>query len=666
MDTVSTRVLLIEDNVGDVRLIREMLREGTHSNQRSSGVKFEVEVAGTLQEGLLALEQRSFHIVLLDLSLPDSFGVETLRAITAEDHRTPIVVLTGLDDERFGLEAVQFGAQDYLVKGDIDGKLLTRAIRYAIERYMIESALRAREEEYRSLIDDVFNTSAVAVLIFDKDFTVVWINDATEIYFGVNRGEILGEDVRILVEAKLKCIFENPDEYAHYLLRSYEQNIYAERYECHILPEGTREQRWLEHWSQPIRSGMYAGGRIEQYTDITRRKLIETAEQEQRQMAEALREITVLLTSTLDLDEVLDLILTNVEHVVPHHMANITLIVDDQLEEFWHWNSPEEAESNIRQMLKPRTISDTIGLHDMITTHRPVIVGNISSLQLAKLPPGLRDARAYIGVPIILQNQVIGAIKLFSRTAGFFMQFDVERLSAFAEHAAIAIQNAQLYRESQELAAYQERQRLARDLHDSVSQTLFSSSVMAESALRQWDANPTKAYDLLGNLHSLTKSALAEMRVLLLELRPTALTQISFYQLVEQYVESIRNRKHYTVTLTTDRVPRLPPDAQIALYRILQEALNNIIKHAEASQVMIRIVQQDGWLRMTIEDNGRGFDQAAVGASSMGLGFMRERAEGIGAHLALESSIGAGTRIMVEWEHHLKFVGENNDIRTEN
>ena len=312
------RLLLIEDNPGDVRLIEEMLRG-------SDGQRFDLESAETFAHGLARARETAFDVLLLDLSLPDSTGIETLTRACAELPETAIVVLTGFDDQTVGVQAVQQGAQDYLVKGDVDGKLLRRTVHYAMERHRAEMALLRSSEEYRSLIDDVFDTSMVAVIILDSEFSVVWCNEATEVYFGVAREQLLGEDKRKLIDDRLKCIFADPDDYATRLLDAYTRQIFSDRFECHVLPGPNREERWLEHWSQPIRSGMYAGGRIEQYTDITARKRLQEAELEQRRYAEALRATAAVLTSTLDLDEVLDRILSNIETVVQHDTASIAL-----------------------------------------------------------------------------------------------------------------------------------------------------------------------------------------------------------------------------------------------------------------------------------------------------------------------------------------------------
>ncbi|TVR22125.1 MAG: response regulator [Anaerolineaceae bacterium] len=628
-------VLLIEDNAGDARLIQEMLR----TSPTSEAINF--RTATTLAEGLAIGETTHYDVVLLDLSLPDSLGIETLAQVHAAMDDTAIVVLTGTDDQKVGVRAVQMGAQDYLPKGDVDSKVLKRALRYAVERHRIESNLRRSEEEYRSLIDDVFDTSMVGVIILDQALKVVWCNEATEVYFGIAREQIVGQNKRELIDGKLKCVFEDPDDYASRLFEAYDLASFTDRFECHIMPAENRDERWLEHWSQPIRSGMYEGGRIEQYMDITDRKLLELAEMEQRQFAEALRDTIALLTSTLNLEEVLSRILTKLGRVVSHDFATITISDRDHL-----WITRLDRQTSQVRVIAEGEANEEDEFYFRLAKSDGVICLDESD------SPTMADGnriRSYIVAPIRWQRTEIGFISVFSTRQDFFQTKDSVRLFTFAEQAAIAIQNARLHQQSQELAALEERQRLARDLHDSVSQTLFTCRAMSESVLRRWDRDPQGARNLLEEVHQLTVTALSEMRVLLLELRPTALTQVSLRELFQQYLQPIQERRQFSLTLNMADLPDLPPDVQIGLYRIAQEALNNIDKHADASHVEIEILTEGRTLNMRIRDDGDGFQQGQVGKSSLGLDIMQERARAINATLDINTEIGAGTCVHIVW-----------------
>ena len=143
------------------------------------------------------------------------------------------------------------------------------------ERKRIEEDLRESEGKYRSLIDDVLDTSDIGIFILDVEFKVVWINHSTEKYFGLKREDVIGKDKRQLIRKRIKDIFEDPETFKQKVSATYDNNTYIENFEFHVLPDKERKEYWLEHWSQPIRSGLYKGGRIEHYSDITKRKQAE-------------------------------------------------------------------------------------------------------------------------------------------------------------------------------------------------------------------------------------------------------------------------------------------------------------------------------------------------------------------------------------------------------
>lgn len=260
------KTLLVEDNPGDARLVKEALID-------AQDAQFELTHFDRLRPALEELKKTSFDIILLDLSLPDETGLKTLYRTHSEAPNIPIVVLTGLSDHELALKALQEGAQDYLVKGQVESDLLSRSIRYAIERAQILEARKESEEKYRSLTDDVLDSSMVGIFILDADNKVVWVNKSVEMYFGLPREQIIGKDKKLLVENKLKLIFENPEEFEAKSLSYNEDQV--QNFECHIIGDDNLPERWLQHSSQPIYSGLYSGGRIEHYTDITDRKNFE-------------------------------------------------------------------------------------------------------------------------------------------------------------------------------------------------------------------------------------------------------------------------------------------------------------------------------------------------------------------------------------------------------
>lgn len=194
-----------------------------------------------------------------------------------------------------------------------------------------------------------------------------------------------------------------------------------------------------------------------------------------------------------------------------------------------------------------------------------------------------------------------------------------------------------------------ERTRLARDLHDAVTQTLFSTTLIADVLPDLWAMNPEEGRRRLEELRQMTRGALAEMRTLLVELRPNALVEAPLATLLRQLTEAMVSRARIAIQLSAEGERKLPPDVQIGLYRIAQEALNNVVKHAKATQAVVTLRQDDA-VRLTVADDGAGFDVRTVTADHLGLRIMRERAEAIGAHLRIYSEPGEGTQVSVLWD----------------
>jgi len=200
-----------------------------------------------------------------------------------------------------------------------------------------------------------------------------------------------------------------------------------------------------------------------------------------------------------------------------------------------------------------------------------------------------------------------------------------------------------------EAAVEEERNRLARDLHDAVTQTLFSASLIAEVLPRLWNRDKSEGQRRLTELRELTRGALAEMRTLLLELRPAALIEAELGDLLNQLAESITGRARVPVAVEQEGECDLPAEVKIALYRIAQEALNNVAKHAPSSRAEIHLRCQPDQMVLSIKDNGPGFDPDDLPPESMGLGIMKERAQAIGAELKIASQADQGTEVIVKW-----------------
>jgi signal transduction histidine kinase len=198
-------------------------------------------------------------------------------------------------------------------------------------------------------------------------------------------------------------------------------------------------------------------------------------------------------------------------------------------------------------------------------------------------------------------------------------------------------------------AVNDERNRIASDLHDSVTQTLFSTAAIADALPDVWDRYPDEARRGLEDLRRLTKSALAEMRSLLLELHPTSLLEKDLGDLLEQLADAAVARTRIQVRTDVKGIQELPDQVKIALYRVAQEALNNAIKHAEASSVTLSLAWEAERLVLGVTDDGLGFDPESLKPGRLGIEIMRERIRSIGADLNIRTKPGMGTTVRVEW-----------------
>jgi two-component system nitrate/nitrite sensor histidine kinase NarX len=255
-----------------------------------------------------------------------------------------------------------------------------------------------------------------------------------------------------------------------------------------------------------------------------------------------------------------------------------------------------------------------------------------------------------LAVPLKVKEEVIGVLDVESERLDDFDESDVTVVQSLAHQIAVAVDNARLFEQTQQLAVVRERQRLARDLHDAVTQTLFSASLISEVLPRIWERDAEEGQRRLAEVRELTRGALAEMRTLLLELRPAALADAELGDLLRQLGEATTGRARVPVDVRVEgEHSQMPPDVKVALYRIAQEALNNVAKHSGAGQATVRLCCGPEQVALHIADDGRGFELDSVPPTRLGVGIMRERAEAIGAELAIESELGRGTEVSVVW-----------------
>ncbi|GAA1239154.1 hypothetical protein GCM10009665_32050 [Kitasatospora nipponensis] len=266
-------------------------------------------------------------------------------------------------------------------------------------------------------------------------------------------------------------------------------------------------------------------------------------------------------------------------------------------------------------------------------------------------PEAHPDMKDFLGMPILDGEEILGAIFLANKEGGF-TDHDERLLRILAAHASIALANARLYERSRELTLAGERARIAHDLHDAVSQKLFSLRLTAKAAATLLDRDPERARAELAEVARLAAEAADELRTVVVELRPAALDEDGLVATLASQVQVLDRAHSATVAFDSDGgVRTLPPAQEAAVLRIAQEALHNALRHAEARrvEVTLRGTPTRGAV-LRIADNGRGFDPDAVREAGRHLGLvsMRDRAQTAGGRLTLTSAPGRGTVIELE------------------
>jgi nitrate/nitrite-specific signal transduction histidine kinase len=253
-------------------------------------------------------------------------------------------------------------------------------------------------------------------------------------------------------------------------------------------------------------------------------------------------------------------------------------------------------------------------------------------------------------IPLSTKGRELGFFILGQHEPGKLSPEELTLLSSIGKQIGVAMENARLYEQAEQAAITAERSRLARELHDAVTQTLFSANLIADVLPKIWARNPEEAMQNLEELRQLTRGALAEMRTMLLEMRPESLERANIKSLLTQLADAFVGRVRVPVSLVIQGDCELTHEVKIVFYRVAQEALNNIAKHSGARQVDVHLECQPGHVTLLIKDDGLGFDPGSITPGHLGIAIMHERASSIGASLKIKSQVGQGTTVELDWK----------------
>ena len=362
-----------------------------------------------------------------------------------------------------------------------------------------------------------------------------------------------------------------------------------------------------------------------------------------------LLEISHSISSTLQSQKLLEVILDQLKKMIDYSAAIV----------YWRDSDGITAVAYRGSLLEEKVVGLHIpidfapGFQLLLARREPIVVDDLygeeplaRAIMLAAeshFPHTMGTSHSWMGVPLISNDRVIGMLRLDHAAIGHFSQHEAQIALAIANHAAVAMENSLLYEEAHKVAVLEERQRMARDLHDSVSQALYGIALGTHAAREQLGRSPEKLKGTLDYILAMSATAVAEMRALVFELRPDSLEQEGLTAALTKQADALQARAGVTVDLKIAEEPVISLDGKEILYRIAQEALQNVAKHAQASNVRLDLRQDGSWVLLEVLDDGVGFDTNGRFPGHYGLRSMHERALRLGGALEINSTPQAGT-----------------------
>jgi signal transduction histidine kinase len=366
-------------------------------------------------------------------------------------------------------------------------------------------------------------------------------------------------------------------------------------------------------------------------------------EETRQRLAESrsLQRVTAALLQKLTLDEVLEIVRREARQLTGASGGGIFMLE----EETWLRVTGEDTE--LDPLVARIPVAGTF-TGQAVLSGKPMLVNDFNSHVTETRTPSLRT-ESLLAVPLQVEGIAIGALNVANKPGGF-TEDDVRILGLLADVAAIAIENARLRQKAERLAVVEERQWLARELHDSVTQALYSVTLYAEAARMALAAGKQDvAAENLAELQAMAREALFDIRLLIFELHPPILEGQGLVVALRIRLAAVETRAGLQAEMRVDGGRRLPLPIEEDLYRIALEALNNVVKHAKAQHVVIYLRFDEQHVCLEISDDGIGYDPAQAGASGgMGLRGMQERAQRINGTLEIHSAPGKGSTLKVE------------------
>lgn len=497
----------------------------------------------------------------------------------------------------------------------------------------------------------VFDTVCDGLIIADLETgLIVEANPAACIQLGRTREEVIGQQLSSIIHPTSQRTLDE------YILNIQSGGVIETRL-LHTCQEGDPfYTEWrgsaIDYLDRSCFLGIFRDVSKEIRTNQLPLRGVDTRKHE----LDTLLAISHTLASTLDLQP--GLILDQLQEIVEYTRGVLFAVDDSSLIPLTLRGTPQ-LEQSTQLQIHLQGHQETLDI--LFNGHQPIRVADLTSdntqSKFFRLLLGDESAdltkgmRSWMWVPLVVENRLIGGLGLAHKKPDYFTNHHASLALSVANQIAITMMNSELSGQAQALAVMEERQRLARNLHDAINQSLFTAGLIAEVLPRLWEQDQDLARHSLKDLHRLTRSAQAEMRALLAELRPSTLTDTELGELIKLLGYALSGRIDIPVVVNVAKDINLPTNVQIAFYRVCQEGLNNIAKHANASRVDIDLHQTGAGITLRICDNGMGFDQNQSISGHYGLQMMQERAEVAGAQLTIMSQPGQGTELTISWNN---------------
>lgn len=656
---------------------------------------YEITAAYSGSQALELIEAEPFVVVILDLVLPDVGGMDVLRYIRDQNVDTEVIAVTSHASAETAIEALRLGAYDYVTK-PFRVAPFKATVKKAVEKQLLKVKLDAISDLSRKMSLSL-KIEQMAEVVLETIARVLGFEACGLALVDEERGELHQLAAHgLAVEEALRVPLDNEERITVAVARSGESLYVPDLWEDPRyvgVKSATRSELAVPLRGKEDVIGVLniESSEVDAFTpddvnllsklatqaaiafenarlygavqrEIAERKYAEESARQRHNELAALNEISQAINSTLDLQETLTFIASHSIHLMNVEATSV-LLYDEDKDDLWF-----SAASGLgADLVLGKRLAMGQGVAGWVAQHgEPALVTTVSDdtrVYKGFDKEGVFTTHSLLCVPLYSKGKIIGVLEAVNKIARPFDQEDMRLLSALAAPAATAIENARLFEQvragrerlralSRRLVDIQEaeRGRVARELHDETGQAL--SSLLLGLNMLEWEAeDPAKVVTRAAELEKMVDEMLENLHRLSMDLRPASLDHLGLGPAVEHYVE-LFDRRHDIIAqceMVGVDAERLPPAVETAIYRIVQEALTNVVRHARASRVDVLLERRGDWMVTIIEDDGVGFDpESAVEGDRLGLFGMRERAVMLGGNMVVESDAGTGTTVLVE------------------